>query len=172
MDRPTPEELFDRHHLAVFRYFRRLTGDRGQAEELTQEVFLRIVRALARYRPEERETAWVFSIAHNVLLDHRRSMARRPRPASLEEATPVPIDPVQHLSCSVTEALQGLAESERQAFLLREIVGLGYQEIATLEQTTPDAVRSRIHRARLLLRAQLSTTLARVRPRVIKEVRS
>lgn len=171
MTRPTPQELFDRHHLAVFRFFRRQLGDRQQAEDLTQEVFLRVVRARDSYRDEEREAAWVFTIARNVLRDYKRSAARRPAPMSLEAAGPVPIDPVQHLSRSIAEALQHLGEPEREAFLLRELSGMSYREIAGLVDATPDAVRNRIHRARRVLRELLSTTLGRVRPSVLKEAR-
>ena len=86
MNRPTPRELFDRHHLAVFRYFRRLVGDRQTAEDLTQEVFLRVVRGSETYRDKERETGWIFTIARNLFRDHRRNAVRRPRPASLDAA--------------------------------------------------------------------------------------
>lgn len=172
MKQPTPRELFDRHHLAVFRYFRRLVGERQQAEDLAQEVFLRVIRGSETYRDQERETAWIFTIARNVFRDHKRSVARRPEPLSLETAGPVPIDPVQHLSRSIVEALQHLAEAEREAFLMRELSGMSYTEIAVAVEATPDAVRNRIHRARGSLRELLSTRLSNVRPNVLKEARS
>ncbi|MDH3626435.1 MAG: RNA polymerase sigma factor [Acidobacteriota bacterium] len=169
MKQPTPRDLFDRHHLPVFRFLRRLVGGHQQAEDLTQEVFLRVVRGIESYRVEEREAAWVFTIARNVYRDHQRNAARRPEPVSLEVAGPVPIDPVQHLSRSIVEALQHLAEPEREAFLMREVSGMSYVEIAAAVEATPDAVRNRIHRARGSLRRLLSTKLSKVRSNVLKE---
>lgn len=171
MKQPAPRELFDRHHLAVYRYFRRLLRDRQQAEDLTQEVFLRVVRGSEAYRDREREAAWVFTVARNVYRDHRRNTARRPAPAPIEAAGPVPIDPLQHLSRSLDEALEHLAEPEREAFLLREVAGMSYREIAGVAEATPDAVRNRIHRARRSLRELLSTRLPTLRPSVLKEAR-
>lgn len=172
MKQPTPRELFDRHHLAVFRYFQRRVGERQQAEDLTQEVFLRVVRGSEAYRNEEREVAWLFTIARNVFRDHKRRVARKPRPASLEVAGPVPIEPMQHLSHSLSEALQQLVVGESEAFLMRELAGLSYTEIAVIVEATPDAVRNRIHRARRTLRELLSPGLRKVRPDVLKEARS
>ena len=63
----TAGELFDRHGLTVFQYFRRMTGSRDIAEDLTQEVFLRVVRGFHRYQAHGRETAWVFQVARTVL---------------------------------------------------------------------------------------------------------
>jgi RNA polymerase sigma-70 factor (ECF subfamily) len=63
MSAPDAAALFDRHHLAVFRFLRRMTGDASLAEDLTQEVFLRVVRGLDSYEERSRETSWVFRIA-------------------------------------------------------------------------------------------------------------
>src|SRR5207247_6418432 len=71
---PQAAAIFERNHLAVYRFLRRATGDGPAAEDLTQDVFLRIVRGLDRYEDRLRERAWVFRIARNVLLDrHRRA---------------------------------------------------------------------------------------------------
>src|SRR2546426_4023374 len=71
--------IFERNHLAVYRFLRRATGDGPTAEDLTQDVFLRIVRRLDRYEDRLRERAWVFRIARNVLIDrHRRTLRNAP----------------------------------------------------------------------------------------------
>ena len=152
----TPAALiFERHHLAVYRFLRRATGDGAVAEDLTQDVFLRIVRNLDRYEERLQERAWVFRIARNVLLDrHRRAQRVRPD-LSLEVVPLVAVDAGQEVAVALQEALGGLREEEREAFLLREVAGLGYEEIGGLVDATPDAVRMRIYRARAALRAWL-----------------
>lgn len=146
------KRVFDQHGGAVHRYFRRLTGDAATAEDLTQEVFLRVVRGAVRYEPRERERAWVFRIARNVLLDGHRRKYRAP--SADRRAEPVTAA-AQTTRASVREALAQLPPDEREAFLLREIGGLGYGEIAAATDSTVAAVRSRIYRARLALREKL-----------------
>jgi RNA polymerase sigma-70 factor (ECF subfamily) len=144
--------VFEQHGSALHRYFRRLTGDAGAAEDLTQEVFLRVVRGGARYEPRERERAWVFRIARNVLLDRHRQNSRAPSVEfRAESVTAAP----QATRASLREALSHLPADEREAFLLREIGGLAYGEIAAATDSTVPAVRSRIYRARLALRDKL-----------------
>ena len=146
------KRVFEQHGPAVHRYFRRLTGDSAAAEDLTQEVFLRVVRAADEYEPLERERAWVFRIARNVLVDCRRQQGRAPIAAPhIEPATPA----AQTTRASIREALARLPTDEREAFLLREIAGLGYAEIAAATDSTVAAVRSRIYRARVALRNTL-----------------
>jgi RNA polymerase sigma-70 factor (ECF subfamily) len=155
METPQAAAIFERNHLAVYRFLRRATGDGSSAEDLTQEVFLRVVRGLDRYEDRFRERAWVFRIARNVLLDrHRR--ARKVRPdLSLEAAQNTAVYGRQTEVVALQEALDGLPEEEREAFLLREVAGLGYEDIGLIVDATPDAVRMRIYRARTALRAWL-----------------
>ena len=145
-------QLFEQHGTAVHRYFRRLTGDTSAADDLTQEVFLRVVRGGHQYEARERERAWVFRIARNVLTDVRRHEARAPAPAF--RAEPI-AQAAQSTRVSVQEALGQLPADDREAFLLREIAGLSYAEIAAATSSTVPAVRSRIYRARLALRDML-----------------
>jgi RNA polymerase sigma-70 factor, ECF subfamily len=145
--------LFDEHGSAIHRYFRRLTGDRGEADDLAQEVFLRVVRAADAYEPSERERAWLFRIARNVFLDGRRRASRSRVVDTPADAVVAAAQPVRS---GVREALATLASEDREAFLLAEIAGLSYAEIASSTASTVPAVRSRIYRARLALRARLS----------------
>jgi RNA polymerase sigma-70 factor, ECF subfamily len=155
---PTPRvevaDLFDRHGRAVRHYFRAATGNPQLADDLAQDVFVRVVRGLGDYEPRERERAWLFRIARNILLDHRRRLAARPSISGLV-AEPV-ISATQALSASLDSALARLPEMEREAFLLAELGGLTYDEIARVLQITVPAVRSCIYRARLALRTLLS----------------
>jgi RNA polymerase sigma-70 factor (ECF subfamily) len=155
METPRAAAIFERHHLAIYRFLRRATGDGTSAEDLTQEVFLRVVRGVDRYEDRFRERAWVFRIARNVLLDgHRRAQKVHPI-LGLEAAEQVTVAGRQAESVVLQEALGSLREEEREAFLLREVAGLGYEEIGPIVEATPDAVRMRIYRARTALRAWL-----------------
>jgi RNA polymerase sigma-70 factor (ECF subfamily) len=145
--------LFDEHGSAIHRYFRRLTGDRDAADDLSQEVFLRVVRAAHAYEPAERERAWLFRIARNVFLDGRRRESRSPLVDVRADSAVSATQPVQS---GIREALASLADEDREAFLLAELAGLTYVEISAATGSTVPAVRSRIYRARLALRARLS----------------
>lgn len=144
--------LFDRYAIPVRRYFRRHLSGAASADDLAQEVFVRVVRGAAAYDERERERAWVFRIARNVLLDYQRQRKRRPESAALvEQVGP----PVQSVALDVRRALAALPSEERDAFLLAEVGGLSYAEIADTTASTAAAVRARIYRARLALRAHL-----------------
>jgi RNA polymerase sigma-70 factor, ECF subfamily len=157
---PTAAELFERHHRSVFGFLRRMEGSAQDAEDLTQEVFLRVLRALDQYQERALERAWVFRIARNVWLDHRRALSRAPRAAPATDIHLARPAAGGLAGLALDQALARLPEAEREAFLLREVGGLGYVEIAEATGATPDAVRSRIHRARLALRTMLGGTTA------------
>jgi RNA polymerase sigma-70 factor, ECF subfamily len=152
---PTALDLFERHHLAVFRFLRAARLPVPDAEDLAQEVFLRVLRALPTYEERQTERAWVFRIARNVWLDHLRARSRAPAAVPADGGLSLAIPARQATRAALDEALSRLGDGEREAFLLREVAGLGYAEIAAASATTPDAVRSRIHRARLALRQTL-----------------
>jgi RNA polymerase sigma-70 factor (ECF subfamily) len=152
---PTALDLFERHHLAVVRFLRATRLPAPDAEDLAQEVFLRVLRALPAYEERGMERAWVFRIARNVCLDHIRARNRAPTAVPVDDRPWLATPPRQAARAAIDEALGRLGEEERQAFLLREVAGLGYAEIADATGTTKDAVRSRIHRARLALRQTL-----------------
>jgi len=155
LESPRAAAIFERHHLAVYRFLRRATGDGSAAEDLTQDVFLRIVRGLDRYDDRLRERAWVFRIARNVLLDRHRRARRAPPGLSLAVVPEVAVEAGQMAAAALQEALASIQAEEREAFLLREVAGLSYEEIGAVVEATPDAVRMRIYRARAGLRARL-----------------
>ena len=153
-----------------------MTGDDGQAEDLTQEVFLRALRSLPS-NPDLRERAWLFRTARNLLLNLRRDQARRPSLTGFPEADAPPHGALEITPAAGTEALEleralaDLERTDREVFFLREIGGLSYEEISSLCDITPDAVRSRIYRARVALRAALSEGFRRCPRRPSTEVR-
>lgn len=158
MGSPTPEQVFERHHLQVYRFLLRMTSDSTLAEDLTQEVFVRVLGALDRYEPRGREASWVFRIARNVLKDRRKSERRTPdfvEDPPLLALTSGVGDPT--LGFDLEQALSRLPVEEREALLLREYGGLGYDEISQISNVSPAAVRSRIYRARRAMRGHLST---------------
>ena len=157
----TPAELFERHHVAIYRYLLRMTGSRETAEELTQDVFVRVLKGLEQYQERDRERAWLFRIARNLRCDLARQSRRQPS-TGLDDIEPV--EPQrQELQLSLARALAALAEDDREAFVLGELGGFSYMEIGVICETTPAAVRSRIYRARLALREALEAPAVRER---------
>jgi RNA polymerase sigma-70 factor (ECF subfamily) len=153
----TGTELFEQYHLAAFRYFLRATGSRDVAQDLTQDLFLKVVRNL-RSQKREPEPAWIFHIARNLLFDYRRT--HRTVLVPLSDARSSTVHPAQLVAFSVSEALALVSEGERDAFLLREVVGLSYAEIAEVCEIKTEAVRSRLYEARRRLKALLGARLS------------
>jgi RNA polymerase sigma-70 factor (ECF subfamily) len=145
--------LFTAHRDGIFRYLCRIVGSED-ARELTQEVFLRVTRATAPETDEGGRRAWLFRIARNLALNRVRDDRRRGD--TVEIAADPALPPTQALALALREALDRLSPVDRDVFLMREVGGLRYDEISFACQLTPDAVRSRLHRARQQLRAALS----------------
>src|SRR3984885_545806 len=149
------EGLYAAHQDGVFRYLRRAVGHAEAARDLTQEVFLRAVRSAQPVAPDERR-AWIFTIARHLALNHLRDSSRQPSVLPLTEgARP----PSQETAAVLNQAIGSLPDLDRDVFLMREVGGLTYDEIASACAVTPDAVRSRLHRVRVDLRAQLVDSL-------------
>ena len=146
--------LFTAHREGIFRYLCRIVG-REDARELTQEVFLRVTRTTVPQTDEGGRRAWLFRIARNLALNHVRDDRRRGETVDIagDPASP----PTQTLALALREALDRLSPVDRDVFLMREVGGLSYGEISFACQLTPDAVRSRLHRARQELRRALSS---------------
>lgn len=150
-------ELFDAHRAGLCRYLTRIVGQPDTARDLTQEVFLRVSRTTVPTGTSDGQRAWVFRIARNLALNYLRDQRRQPSTTALVD---VAHGGTQELSVAVQQALALLAELDRDVFLLKESAGLGYDEIATACEITPDAVRSRLHRARQQLRTSLGSVIA------------
>ena len=154
MNQVNPADAFARHQRTIYRYMVKMTGRRELAEDPTQDVYLRVVRLRDRAYPIENERAWLFTIARNLVIDHFRS---RQREVSVVNHT---VDPAraagQTLVYGLNQALARLSDADREMFVLKELGGLSYQEIGEICDCTVEAVRSRLHRTRLALRAELS----------------
>lgn len=161
----TAEELFAAHRHGVFRYLCRTVGQADTAQDLTQEVFLRVARAGLPDRDPAGLRAWVFTIARNLALNHVRDGQRRaPQVTVADVAGPA----VQELGTAIQRALGSLPQIDRDVFLLRESAGLSYGEIATACDLTVEAVRARLYRARIVLRAALDGPVRVHRERAVQ----
>ncbi len=137
----------------VFNYVLRLTGDRSLAEDLTQEVFLRVYQGLPSFSLRSRFTTWLFQVAKNRVLDELRALERRPRAVvALEDIPPLEVvdAPVERAEAidAVWRAVEALNPDLKMALLLRDIVGLSYTEIAETLEVTLATVKWRIYKAR------------------------
>ena len=159
---PDASALYAEHQQAVFRYLCRTVGQAETARDLTQEVFLRVSRAEVPQADPAGLRAWVFTIARNLALNHRRDERPRAIAVSWPDAEPA----VQELAVAIQQALEALQPLDRDVFLLRETGGLSYDEIAAACDLTVEAVRARLKRARRDLRAALDgpVRVHRLRP--------
>ena len=160
---PTWEEVVREHSVRVYRLAYRLTGNTPDAEDLTQEVFVRVFRALPSYTPGTFE-GWLHRITTNLFLDQARRRQRirfegladdAAGQLSCDEPTPPQAFDARHLDADITEALRALPPEYRAAVVLCDIEGLSYDEIADTLGVKLGTVRSRIHRGRAHLRAAL-----------------
>jgi RNA polymerase sigma-70 factor (ECF subfamily) len=150
------DRFYADHREGVFRYLRRIVGESDAARDLTQEVFLRVSRAGLPEATDVGRRAWVFRIARNLALNHVRDGRRRPAADGLPDR---PTPGTQELGAALRHAIDRLPALERDLFLLREVVGLRYDEMAAACEVSIETVRSRLHQARQALRASLGASL-------------
>jgi RNA polymerase sigma-70 factor (ECF subfamily) len=137
----------------VFNYVLRLVGDRTLAEDLTQEVFLRVFQGLPKFSLRCRFTTWLFQVTKNRVLDELRANERRPRLTVMLDDVPhlevldAPVEQVEAMD-AVWRAVESLNVDLKMALLLRDIVGLSYTEIADSLEITLATVKWRIYKAR------------------------
>lgn len=154
-------QLFREHNVPLYRFFLSACGRVDLAEDLTQEVFARAIAAQERYREQGEGRAWLFRIARNLLADWRRRRARRPQAVGIDSIVEVPLpESSPELRTQLGRALGALPRDDREVFLLSQVAGLSYREIAAATDSSEAAVRSRIFRARMALRACLGPTEA------------
>ena len=159
---PTWSELVQEHADSVYRLAYRLSGNQHDAEDLTQETFMRVFRSLKRYQPGTFE-GWLHRITTNLFLDMVRRRAKIRMEALPEDYERVPgtdMTPeeaynVANLDPALQRALDGLAPDFRVAVVLCDVVGMTYEEIGETLGVKMGTVRSRIHRGRAQLRESL-----------------
>lgn len=167
------EELVLRYQSRLVAVLEQLVNRREQAEDLSQEVFLRVYRARATYKPDAKFCTWLFTIANNVAKNAKRTLARRrevalssqpndERPLKLEhmvQATSgfMPARQIDKLERAemVRQAIQSLDERQRMALMLCKFEGMSYAEIAKVMELSVEATKSLLFRAREKLREKL-----------------
>src|SRR5262245_7850454 len=168
------EELVERFQHRLVAVMRHLVGNAEEAEDLAQEVFLRVFRARKKYRPRSKFSTWLFTIANNLALNSLRSRQRKPVvPLLVQESGPLgprpqeqlvpdpgtgPVQRVQkdELAERIRTALDGLNERQRMSVVLNKFEDMNYAEIAEVMGLTTKAVKSLLSRARTNLRAALT----------------
>jgi RNA polymerase sigma-70 factor, ECF subfamily len=138
----------------VFNYVLRLVGgNRSLAEDLTQEVFLRVYQGLPKFSLRSKFTTWLFQVTKNRVLDELRASERRPRSVvALDDIAPLevldaPIERLEEID-ALWRAVEDLSTDLKMALLLRDVVGLSYTEIADSLEITLATVKWRIYKAR------------------------
>lgn len=150
MEREEAEWVVQRHGQTVYRLAYARTGNREDAEDVTQETFLRLVRAAPKFRDEDHCRAWLLRVAANCANDWFRAPWRR-REGPLTDALPAP----EHEDGGVVEAVLALPAKYRTAVHLYYYEELSVAEIAKITGKSESAVKSRLFRARVLLREML-----------------
>jgi len=170
-DQEAFEILVNRHQTSVLNLIYRFIGDRTQAKDLAQEVFLRIWQAAKSYEPKAKFTTWIYRITANLCFNELKSSRRKKwlqffrfgedQENTIEEVivdpSPSPEDLLlsREQSRRITEALQSLPDNQRMALVLKRYDGLSYQEIAQIIGCSVSAVDSLIVRAKRTLQEKL-----------------
>jgi RNA polymerase sigma-70 factor (ECF subfamily) len=164
-DREAFDAIYDRYRPRVFAFLARLSGDRILSEDLLQETFVRLARNAHRLDDTTRLRPWLFTVARNLYVDHRRralldfdrlrDLALWPsRPRRVDE-TPFDLAQASETEKKLETALLGLPTKYREALLLIAVEGLEPSDAAAVLGIRPDALRQRLSRARSALRATL-----------------
>lgn len=164
-DRKAFAALFDRHHAGVVRFAWRFVGSRAQAEELAQDIFVKLYRSAGAYRPSARFKTFLYRVATNHCLNAMRSpiaklettvdQSERALEPPGSAVTPGESLEGKELEAVVGRALSAMSERERAAFCMCRFEGLAYKEIAVALEATEAAVKSLIHRATLTVAKHL-----------------
>jgi RNA polymerase sigma-70 factor, ECF subfamily len=158
-------ELVERYQNRLLNFIYRTTGDRERAEDLVQETFIRVYRHLHRFDQSKKFSTWIYTISSNLAKNELRNRSRNPlvlfqtlmknrqadeRPLEWEDNTYRPDDLFRkrHLKSQVDAAVDQLPEHHRTVFILREMEGKTYEEIAEITSTNLGTVKSRLNRAR------------------------
>lgn len=159
------DELMRRYQDRLTNFVFRMIGDRGRSEDLVQETFVRVYRHLHRFDQTKKFSTWIYTIASNLAKNELRNRSRNPlvlfqqikasweadhRPLEWEDNTYRPDDLFRkrHLREQVEKAVEKLPTHHREVFVLRELEGKTYEEIAEITGVNLGTVKSRLHRAR------------------------
>ena len=173
------EELVLRYQARLISVLEHLVYSKDQAEDLAQEVFLRVYRSRKRYEPGAKFSTWLFTIANNVASNARRSWSRRKEVnVDARASGPMGINPMEQMALEasglmparqidkaemaeiVDTAVQNLSERQRMAVLLSKFEGMSYADIGAVMELSPQAIKSLLSRARQNLRMILEPYLS------------
>jgi RNA polymerase sigma-70 factor, ECF subfamily len=153
-------EIVRQYQTLVFNYVLRFVRDRELAEDLTQEIFFRLFRSMKSFSSDALFTTWLFRVTKNRVIDEVRAIERRPRTVELADAPPLHAverpPEVQETVEAVWRAVAELDVDLKMALLLRDVVGLPYQEIADALDITLSTVKWRIYSARQAIQRSLA----------------
>ena len=154
-------DVVDAYQAGVLRYLRRLTNDPAEAEDLFQETFLRALPAFDRLRTQSNHRAWIYRIATNAFLNHRRRQRRRNEvPLVVEPAasgwSPDDRHQTRAASSICRAAIAALPPRQRTAFVQRNLLGWDYARIAEVMGCTRATARANVYQAARRLRRQLA----------------
>ncbi|HEY0970069.1 MAG TPA: sigma-70 family RNA polymerase sigma factor [Gemmatimonadales bacterium] len=170
------QELVERYQTRLLNFIYRTIGDREKAEDLVQEVFIRVYRHLHRFDRSKKFSTWIYTIASNLAKNELRNRSRNPlvlfqtirknwqeddRPLQFEDHTMRPDDLYRkrHLRELVESSVSQLPAHHREVFVLRELEGKSYEEIAEITSTNLGTVKSRLNRARTSFAEIIAPTL-------------
>jgi RNA polymerase sigma-70 factor (ECF subfamily) len=159
------QQLVARYRGRLLNFVHRMIGDRERAEDLVQEAFIRVYRHLHRFDPTKKFSTWIYTIASNLAKNELRNRNRSPliyyqslQPLGEDDSRPLQFEAAgcrpdhlyasRHLRELVDAAVATLAPHHREVFVLREIEGRSYEEIAALTRCHLGTVKSRLNRAR------------------------
>lgn len=152
------DTLYRRHRGALYRFVLRAIKQRPAAEELFQEVWIRVIEARSRYAPQARFSTWLYTIAHNLLVDHWRKkglalVSLDTQDLPVESANPARQAEGRESLARFLHALESLPAAQREAFLLHEEAGLTVAQIAAATGSNEEAAKSRLRYAMAKLKA-------------------
>lgn len=154
------ETLYRRHRGPLYRFVLRAIKQRSAAEELFQEVWIRVIESRSRYAPQARFTTWLYTIAHNLLVDHWRKKGLAlasldSEDVAVESANPARQAEARQSLARLLQAIEALPAAQREAFLLHEEAGMTVAEIAAVTGAGEEAAKSRLRYAMAKLKAAL-----------------
>jgi RNA polymerase sigma-70 factor (ECF subfamily) len=175
-DRTAFAALVKKHKTAIYNFVLRLTRSSSSAEDLVQDVFVKVVQSASDFKHESKFSTWAYTIARNVSIDHLRKMSHRHHPSLDQARGDTPDGPTlldrtadQHPTASVERVVIGaqigksiarcveeLPQEQREVFLLREVGNLPFKEIADITGVPENTVKSRMRYALERLQASLS----------------
>lgn len=156
------EALYARHKGPLYRFVLRSVRERGLAEELYQEIWMRVIEARGRYTVQAKFTTWLYTIAHNRLADHWRKRGLKLVALEDHDASAPPADEPEARAAGrqglqrFAAALAALPEAQREAFLLHEESGMSAAEIAAATGVGEEAAKSRVRYALAKLREAMT----------------